>query len=132
MKAHHRHASKEAAAAVAAHDVLVEYFPTSATNLTADLDASLSAIPDGTAEERGLAIGAKAAARMIDDRADDGRGDPKWVYERDEKPGIWQPTTMPFLAPWLGFVDPLKVTAGSTSTAPTRSGAARTPSTSRR
>jgi hypothetical protein len=109
VKARHHDASKEAAAAVAAHDVLAEYFPTSAPNLTADLEASLSGIPDGTAKERGMVIGAKAAARMIDDRADDGRGNPKYVYERDEKPGVWQPTTMPFLAPWLGFVDPLEV-----------------------
>jgi len=108
-KAHHRDASKEAAAAVAAHDVLAKYFPSSAANLAADLEASLSGIPDGSAKERGMAIGAKAADRMIDDREHDGRGDPQWVYERDEKPGVWQPTTMPFLAPWLGFVDPLVV-----------------------
>ena len=108
-KAQHRDASKEAAVAVAAHDVLAEYFPTSAANLAADLQASLSGIPDGSAKERGMEIGAKAAARMIDDRADDGRGDPKYVYERDEKAGVWQPTTLPFLAPWLGFVDPLEV-----------------------
>jgi len=107
-EARHRHASQEAAAAVAAHDVLAEYFPSSAANLMADRDASLLGIPDGTAKERGMKIGAKAADRMIKDRANDGRGDPKYVYERDEAPGVWQPTTMPFLAPWLGFVDPLE------------------------
>jgi hypothetical protein len=102
-----RGASPEAAAAVAAHDVLVEYFPSSAANLAADLDASLAAVPDGAAKTKGTAIGARAAERMIEDRANDGRGDPSIVYDRDPAPGVWQPTTAPFLAPWLGFVEPL-------------------------
>lgn len=106
-KAYHRGASPAAAAAVAAHDVLVEYFPSSAANLAADLEASLGAVPDGAAKTKGMAIGAKAADRMIKDRANDGRGDPSIVYDRDPAPGVWQPTTAPFLAPWLGFVEPL-------------------------
>ena len=50
----HGRASSEAAAATAAYHVLRHYFPASAANLAADHAASLAAIPDGTAEARGV------------------------------------------------------------------------------
>ena len=107
-RAHGNANRSSAAVATAAHDVLVEYFPTSGTNLGADLAATLGAIPDGPAEAKGIRIGARAADRMIAGRVDDGRGDPSIVYDKDEAAGIWQPApggTM--AAAWLGFVDPI-------------------------
>jgi hypothetical protein len=104
-----RHGGSSAAAvAVAAHHVLLKYFEASRAALDADLATSLAAIPPGPKKAKGKAAGAKAAARMIRSRVGDGRDDTSIVYSRAEKPGIWQPAEgTTFLAPWLGFVDPL-------------------------
>ena len=102
-------ASVRAAVATAAHDVLAEYFPGSATALHADRDATLASVPDGPFESRGVAIGAAAADRLVDSR------DPlplsiTFPVDPDPEPGEWRPTP-PAFAPmafaWLGFVDPL-------------------------
>lgn len=101
-------ASPEAAAAVAAHNVLLEYFPGSATRLADALEASLGAIPDGDAKDAGIAYGEKAALRIIRMRADDGRfGDV--TFDEPEAPGVWRPTAptfTPFFDPWLAELDP--------------------------
>jgi hypothetical protein len=105
-----RHGSHTATAAVAvaAHDVLLEYFPLSAANLDADLAASLAMVPDGATERRGARIGARAADRMIASRVGDGRDDPSRVYSKPAAPGIWQPAPGGVMAvAWLGFVDPV-------------------------
>ena len=67
--------SEAAAVARAAHDVLVEYFPGSSGTLDTKLAESLASVPDGPAEDTGVAIGAAAAAGVIASRVDDGRGD---------------------------------------------------------
>ncbi|MGZ8617876.1 MAG: vanadium-dependent haloperoxidase [Actinomycetota bacterium] len=101
-------ASPEAAAAVAAHDVLLKYFPGSETRLTDALTASLGAIPDGSAKDAGVAYGAQAALRIIELRADDGRfGDV--TFDEPEAPGVWRPTPptfTPFFDPWLAELEP--------------------------
>lgn len=105
----------DAAVAVAAHGVLREYFPASATNLDADLAASLAAIPDGAQESKGIRVGQLAAREMIASRVGDGRGDASIVYTvpTPVPVGVWAPVPAPppggMLAPWLGFVDPLVV-----------------------
>lgn len=101
-----RHVSAGAAAAVAAHDVLLAYFPASAANLDADLASSLATIPDGRRERRGTAIGRAAAATMIASRVGDGRN-AAITYHRDPAPGVWQPGPTGMAVPWLGFVKPL-------------------------
>jgi hypothetical protein len=113
-KAYRHHGSPVAAAAVAAHDVLAEYFPASLANLDTDLAASLAGVPGGSAKTKGMAIGAAVADGLIDEREDDGRNDTSVVYDRDEAPGVWQPFdpagnpfVPPFAVPWLGYVDPL-------------------------
>ena len=101
-------ASPEAAAAVAAHDVLLEYFPASATRLSDALALSLDAIPDGSSKDAGIAYGEQAALRIIQLRADDGRfGDV--TFDEPEAPGVWRPTPptfTPFFDPWLAELDP--------------------------
>ena len=52
-----RGASPQAAAAVAAHDVLLEYFPASQSRLDTALAASLAEIPDGPAKNQGIRYG---------------------------------------------------------------------------
>jgi hypothetical protein len=97
-----------AAVAVAAHDVLEEYFPDSGAGLDADLVTSLARVPDGWKQDVGTRIGAAAADRMIASRVGDGRNDMTIVYDKPEKPGIWQPAEGGAMAvAWLGFVDPV-------------------------
>ena len=98
--------SASAAVAVAAHDVLIAYFPASAANLDADLAASLAKIPNGRAERKGIEIGRRAAAAMVASRVDDGRN-ANIVYTRAPAPGIWQPPPTGMAVSWLGFVKPL-------------------------
>ena len=105
-------ASSAAALATAAHDVLANYLPNTRPKLDDALQATLAGIPDSRAERKGVRIGQRAAARLIASRADDGFGDPQWVYALDaSQPGISKPVTPPpaggMLAPWLGHVDPL-------------------------
>ncbi|HEY5883009.1 MAG TPA: hypothetical protein VIU11_29170, partial [Nakamurella sp.] len=104
-----RHASAEAAAATAAHDVLLAYFPDSRVKLHADLTASLARVPDGKAEQRGQQAGARVAADLIASRVGDGRNDTTIAYTRTAAPGVWPAAPMPggMLVPWLGFVKPL-------------------------
>ncbi|MFN8190513.1 MAG: vanadium-dependent haloperoxidase [Nocardioidaceae bacterium] len=105
---HVGHSSATAAAAVAAHDVLAEYFPASQATLDADLATSLAAVPDGPAEATGTRIGAAVADALIASRADDGRNDPSIVYAKPAGVGVWQPAAGgSMLVPWLGFVRPL-------------------------
>ena len=61
-------ASPQAAAATAAHRVLMTYFgssPTIAANLDAALAASLGQIPDGVSKDQGIHYGERAAERII-------------------------------------------------------------------
>ena len=70
-------ASQAAAAATAAHNVLVGIVPATLPQVTASLDAlyatSLGKIPDGQAKSDGIVIGTAAAAVMLADRLGDGR-----------------------------------------------------------
>ena len=65
--------SKEAAAATAAHRVLVSILPEQQAALTTQYEASLAPIADGSSKTRGIAVGEAAAAAMLAARTDDGR-----------------------------------------------------------
>jgi hypothetical protein len=96
-------ASPEAAAAAAAHRVLLTYFPAAQTTLDAQLAASLAQIPDGGPQDKGVAYGIRAADRIIQLRANDGRNaavTPPTADAAGEYAG-------PFAVPWLGGVTPL-------------------------
>jgi hypothetical protein len=61
-----------AAAATAAHRVLAALFPAQAASLDARLADSLAAVPDGSAETKGIALGQQVAAEILQRRANDG------------------------------------------------------------
>lgn len=61
-----------AAAAAAAHDVLVTVYPAQQETLDAELATWLAIVPDGAAETRALDLGAAAAAAIVALRQDDG------------------------------------------------------------
>ena len=104
-----RGASPQAAAAVAAHDVLLEYFPASQNRLDTALVASLAGIPDGPKKMQGIHYGERAADRLIKLREDDGRFAPI-TFDVPPAPGVWRPTPpafAPFFDPWLAQLRPL-------------------------
>jgi hypothetical protein len=108
-------ASPEAAAAAAAHRVLLTYFPASQARLDADLAASLANIPSGPARRMGIQYGRLAADRIIELRVDDGRF-ADITFDVPPAPGVWRPTPpgfVPFFDPWLSQVRPLMLASPS-------------------
>jgi hypothetical protein len=106
--------SKTAAAAQAAHDVLVALFPDQTATLDGELTTSLAAVPAGTAKDAGLAIGHATAAAMITARANDGRFGPS-IAVPGTMPGEWRPTPPLFVidpASWVGNVRPFLLPRG--------------------
>jgi hypothetical protein len=85
-------ASAEAAAAVAAHDVLKNYLPVHATELDDALDTSLGRIGDVTSKQEGIRVGQAAARAMIELRQEDGSAPPQFYVPVSSQPGEWQPT----------------------------------------
>ena len=88
-------ASQAAAAATAAHHVLVGITPASLPQVTASLnhlynDISLPKIPDGQAKTDGIAVGAAAAAAMLANRAGDGRANQSRTFPIGTEPGEWR------------------------------------------
>ncbi|MEU0586947.1 vanadium-dependent haloperoxidase [Streptomyces sp. NPDC006132] len=105
----HRPASSAAAAASAAHHVLRHHFPGAAPRLDAALADTLATVPDGEAEEEGVAFGKRAAAHIVALRRDDGRG-ASVPFPAPPGPGVWRPTPpghQPFASAWMGRVRPL-------------------------
>jgi hypothetical protein len=96
---HDPDAHAEAAAAAAAHEVLVAFFPANQAALDHQLAESLSGVPDGDAEDAGVALGRAVADFVLEARADDGYGtaDP---FSPTPGPGVWEPTP-PAFAPML-------------------------------
>jgi hypothetical protein len=105
-------AIKGAAAATAAHDVLVslvDQAPLSGiltpavksaikARLDADYNASLAEVPEGQAKAKGIEIGAAAAAAMLLNRFNDGRfGAP--LFAVGSAPGEWRPLAQVGMAP---------------------------------
>ena len=114
-------ASKGAAAATAAHHVLiglVSQAPVTATltaeikdaikaRLNADYASSLAEIPAGQAKAKGIEVGAAAAAAMLANRAGDGRfGAPGFPFPTDPGPGEWRPNPVNDPNAWVRNVRP--------------------------
>jgi hypothetical protein len=82
-------ASQDAAAAVAAHMVLVELYPRQQATLDAALAASLAKVQDGPGKVHGTALGKAAAEKMLALRRNDRMGE-KASYAPKNGPGAWQ------------------------------------------
>jgi hypothetical protein len=85
-------ASPDAAAVAAAYAVLENYFPANAPALTAAYATSLARIPNGSAKQDGIEVGAAAAAALIALRTGDGSTPPEFYSPTSSAPGAWQPT----------------------------------------
>ncbi len=84
-------ASREVAAAQAAHDVMVAMIPSQAATFDAALTATLARFP-GDAATEGARVGAAAARAILDARSDDGWNRPAQTYVLPNLPGNWRPT----------------------------------------
>ena len=94
-----RHASEPAAAAAAAHAVLVRLYPAQAAALDADLAVSLSHVPDGRAKDQGIRVGEEAAAAILTLRSDDGSAATPIPFVPGTNPGDYQLTPPAFVQP---------------------------------
>lgn len=100
-------ASYGAAIATAAHDVLMAVVsPAQQGTVAAALTATLTGIPDGPAENAGVAAGHTAAAAMLADRAGDGfMAAFDFTSHIGTGPGEWRPTALD-PDPWVGNLKP--------------------------
>lgn len=95
-----RSASTEAAAAQAAHDVLVALLPAGTAGFDAALAARLATIQPNRAQ-LGAKVGREVARKILEWRATDGWATPQ-TFTPPALPGVWQPTPPAFAA--AGFV----------------------------
>jgi hypothetical protein len=89
-----RGASSQAAAAQAAHDVLVRLLPAHTAAYDATLAAHLAGIPAPRAQP-GRHVGREVARRILEWRANDGWANPQ-PFTPPALPGVWQPTPPAF------------------------------------
>lgn len=99
-----RDASQEAAAAAAAHEVLVALYPAFKTTLDAQLQQSLAQIPDGNGKAEGVLIGQDVADRILAARSNDGSNALPIPYVFGTAPGDYQ-STPPNFAPQPQFTN---------------------------
>ena len=92
-----RYADPEAAAAAAAHRVLVELFPSSSSTFDMQLSSSLASIPAGDARDAGVELGSDVGELIVDIRAGDGMDVPD-PFLPIPGPGVWEPTPPAFAA----------------------------------
>jgi hypothetical protein len=108
-------ASTGAAAAAAAHRVLVNYFPSQQTALDNQFATSLAGVADGADKAAGAAVGEAAAMAVINARLGDGL-EANISYTPGSGPGAWIPTPPaygPPVAPWLGQMRPFTMKAAA-------------------
>jgi hypothetical protein len=99
-------ASPDAAAAVAAHTVLVELYPQQKETLDAALAASLAKVQDDRAKADGAALGKAAAEKMLALRRNDKMSE-KVSYPPKSGPGVFQlPANANPIGPHWGSVTP--------------------------
>jgi hypothetical protein len=87
-----------AAAAQAAHDVLISQYPNQQDRVAAELAKWIGPLREGPFASRGRRLGRAAAAAILAKRANDG-WDFQGTYEFEQGPGRYQTTP-----PWNGFV----------------------------
>jgi PAP2 superfamily len=112
----HGPASPDVAAATAAHDVLVRFFPAAQGQLDTDYNHWLDMTPEGVGRVHGQQVGHDAAEVLIASRAGDWRDTPAESLPKPASPSStpWVPTESgPFAAPWLGFVRPVLISSAT-------------------
>ena len=98
----HRGSDQVAAAASAAYGVLVRLFPSSQPQLDAALAESLAQVPEGTAKDRGVALGDEVAGQLVALRDNDGSS-LGLTYTPPSGLGFWQPDPRTGASPFLSW-----------------------------
>jgi len=101
-------ASQEAAAAAAAHEVLVKLYPSFQTTLDTQFQQALAQLPKG-GQADGINIGNTVADRILALRANDGSNNPPARYVFGNAPGDYQ-STPPNFPPQPQFTSWSRVT----------------------
>ena len=117
--AHLGSSSESAAVAQAAHDVLLAYYPGQAGPLRPPSTTRWTRSAPATPAPRAAASAPRPPARCSRSREDDGFLDLSVTYSKPNTAPYWQPATVttpmsvagPMLAPWLGSLRNLVVTA---------------------
>jgi hypothetical protein len=108
-------ASAEAAAASAAHRVLVSLYPSQKPSFDQALTASLAQVTEGVAKTAGVSYGERVGDAILLLRSNDGSNQTV-NYTPGTNPGEWRPTPPGFappLYPHWGTVTPFAMTDGS-------------------
>jgi hypothetical protein len=92
-------ASIDAAIAAAAHTTLLALLPAKKADIDAAYQASLAKIADGQSKTDGIAIGDRAAAQILAERADDGITIVE-SYRPYTAAGVYVPTVIPLVSFW--------------------------------
>ena len=87
-----RQTSEDAAAAAAAHQVLIALYPAFKSGLDAELQQSLTQIPVGNAKAEGFLIGQTVADHILALRSNDGANAQPILYLFGSAPGDYQST----------------------------------------
>jgi hypothetical protein len=103
--------SRDAAAAAAAHYLLVRMYPDQAKELDAAFQTSFAAVPEGPPKAQGIQLGEHVAAVILDERKADGADAPN-TYRPFTAAGTYVPTGFPWAPSW-GAVKPFALKTGS-------------------
>jgi hypothetical protein len=95
------HASAEAAAVAAAHDVLVSFHPANVAAFDNQYSKHLDLIGDGPAKTEGISVGRRVAAAVLAARANDGFNAPPPNIPDGTQPYQWRRTPPAFVNPLL-------------------------------
>ena len=135
----HESASIEAAIAQAAHDTLVELFPSQRIHCDQVLEADLNAIPNSAEKTHGINTGRKAARTVLTLAAQDGSNRPEprvgIEYIPGTQPGEWRPdpiSNLPLaLGAYWGEVRPMVIQSAAAVPRPAAAGPELEPPTRR-
>jgi membrane-associated phospholipid phosphatase len=106
--------SPEAAAAAAAHRVLIDLYPAQKDGLDRALDRALAELPAGDERDEGVRLGRYVAGKVLAWRRADGAGR-EGRHTVGKGVGVWRPTPpgfRPGLLPGWAAVAPFAVTSG--------------------
>ncbi|MBD2533308.1 phosphatase PAP2 family protein [Nostoc flagelliforme FACHB-838] len=108
--------AEEAAAVQAAYKTLSALFPQQQAIFDQQRTKSLAEIPNGFAEQKGIALGNYVAGQILELRSNDGTANASVPpYSVPPDPGVWQPTDgTPALLPNWGDVTPFAIPSSTT------------------
>ena len=103
--------SRDAAAASAAHTVLIKVYPDQTVELDKALQTSLAVLPDGSSKTQGVQLGQQSGTAIFAERRDDGLDAPN-TYRPFTVAGKYVPTVFPINSS-TGAIRPFSLKSGN-------------------